>query len=130
MNPPFFCYRSFRFGFLFISPTRIFPKLYSILQLFLFSCPTGNKFCYSDFLLFLRSHALQKKEGKKVEKKRSTCPTYGWYEKLKLSWIMYTLRTCFCTFGANVHAQLVLIDKITALELRRKSMISALLVGW
>ncbi len=41
----------------------------------------------------------------------------------------YTLHTRFCTLGANLHAQSVTIDKISALELSRKFIKGALLVG-
>ncbi len=43
--------------------------------------------------------------------------TNGGNQKWKLSWNMYTLQTCFCTFGADLYAQSVLINKISALEL-------------
>ncbi len=42
---------------------------------------------------------------------------------------MYTLHTRFCTFGADLHAQSVLINKISASEISRKFINSALLVG-
>ena len=42
---------------------------------------------------------------------------------------MYTLHTHFCTFGANLYGQSVLINKIPASELSRKFVKSALLVG-
>ncbi len=42
---------------------------------------------------------------------------------------MYTLSTRFCTFGADLHAQSVLSNKISASELTRKFIKSALLVG-
>ncbi len=41
-----------------------------------------------------------------------------------------TLHTHFCTFGTDVYAQSVLINKISALELSRKFTKSALLVGY
>ena len=48
--------------------------------------------------------------------------------KWKLSWnILHT--THFCTLGANLHAQSVLISKISASELRKRLIKSALLVG-
>ena len=43
---------------------------------------------------------------------------------------MCTLHTRFCTFGADLHAQSVIIKKISASELRRKFIKSALLVGF
>ena len=43
---------------------------------------------------------------------------------------MYTLHTRFCTFGTNLYAQLMLINKISALELSPKLIKSALLAGW
>ncbi len=42
---------------------------------------------------------------------------------------MYTLHTRFCTFGADLYARSVLINKIFASELGRKFVKSALLVG-
>ena len=42
---------------------------------------------------------------------------------------MYTLHTRFCTFGTHLCAQSALINKISASELRRKLIKSALLVG-
>ena len=53
-----------------------------------------------------------------------------WHAEWKLSRNMYyTLRTRFHTFGADLHAQSVLINKISASELSRKFAKSALLVG-
>ncbi len=43
---------------------------------------------------------------------------------------MYTLRTRSHTLGANLYAQLALINNISASELRRKFIKSALLAGW
>ena len=43
---------------------------------------------------------------------------------------MFTLHTHFCTFGTDLYAQLVPINKISASELRRKFIKSALLVGY
>ena len=43
---------------------------------------------------------------------------------------MYTLRTCFRTFGTDLHAPSMLIDKISASELKRMLVKSALLVGY
>ncbi len=43
---------------------------------------------------------------------------------------MYTLHSRFCTFGTNLHAQLVLINKISASEISRKFVKIALLVGY
>ncbi len=51
------------------------------------------------------------------------------YEKWKLSRNMYKLHTCFCTFGADSYAQSALINKISALELRRKFIKDPSLVG-
>ncbi len=42
---------------------------------------------------------------------------------------MCTLHTCFWTFGTDLYAQSALIDKISASELTRKFIESALLVG-
>ncbi len=42
---------------------------------------------------------------------------------------MYTLHTRFCTFGADLCAQSVLINKNSSSELSRKFIKSALLVG-
>ncbi len=52
-----------------------------------------------------------------------------WHAEWKLSWSIYTLHARFGTFGADVYAQSVLIDKISASELTRKFIKSALLVG-
>ncbi len=53
-----------------------------------------------------------------------------WYAKWKLSWNLHTLHAhFFCTFGANLYAQSVLIDKISASELSLKFIMGALLVG-
>ncbi len=52
-----------------------------------------------------------------------------WYAKWKLSWNIHTLHTRFCTFGTDLHAQSVLINKISASELSQKFIKSALLVG-
>ena len=52
-----------------------------------------------------------------------------WYAKWKLSWNVYTLHTSFCTFGADLYAQSVLISKKFSLELSRKFIKSALLIG-
>ncbi len=55
-----------------------------------------------------------------------------WYAKWKLSWntCTYTMHTTrFCTFGANLYAQSVLINKISASKLSRKFIKSVLLVG-
>ncbi len=41
-----------------------------------------------------------------------------------------TLHTRFCTFGGDLHAQLVFINKTSASELSRKLIKSALLVGY
>ena len=43
--------------------------------------------------------------------------------------IYYTLHTRFCTFGADLHAQPVLVNKIFASELSQKFIKTALLVG-
>ncbi len=52
-----------------------------------------------------------------------------WYAKWKLSWNMYTLHIHFCTFGADLYAQLVLINKISTSELTQKFIRSVFLVG-
>ena len=53
-----------------------------------------------------------------------------WYAKWKLSWNVYTLHACFCTLCANLCAQSVLINKISASELRQKFIKIALSVGY
>ncbi len=55
-----------------------------------------------------------------------------WHAKWKLSRNVHKLRTrfFFYTFGADLYAQSVLIDKASASELRRRFIKSALLVGW
>ncbi len=52
-----------------------------------------------------------------------------WHARWKLSRSTHTLHTHFCTFGADLCAQSVLSNKISASELRRKFIKSALLVG-
>ncbi len=52
-----------------------------------------------------------------------------WCAEWKLSRNMHTLHTRFCTFGADLHAQSVIINKVSALELGQKFTKSALLVG-
>ena len=52
-----------------------------------------------------------------------------WYAKWKLSWNIYTLHSRFSTFGADLHAQSVIIDKISASELSQK-FIKVIIVGW
>ncbi len=52
-----------------------------------------------------------------------------WNAEWKLSRNTYSLHTCFCTFGADSYAQSVLINKISASELSRNFIKSALLVG-
>ncbi len=52
-----------------------------------------------------------------------------WYAKWKFSWNMYTLHTRSCTFGTDRYAQPAIINKISALELRRKFIKGALFVG-
>ena len=49
--------------------------------------------------------------------------------RTKHSGNMYTSHTCVCVFGADSNAQSVLINKISASELDRKFIKSALLVG-
>ncbi len=43
--------------------------------------------------------------------------------------VLYALRTSFCTFGADLHAQSALINSISASELSGRFIKSALLVG-
>ncbi len=50
-------------------------------------------------------------------------------KKWKLSWNVCKLHTCFCIFGTGLHAQSMLINKISALEPSRKFIKSAFLVG-
>ncbi len=50
-------------------------------------------------------------------------------QKWDLSFSTYTLHTRFFTFGADLYAQSVIINKISATELSRKLIKSALLVG-
>ncbi len=52
-----------------------------------------------------------------------------WYAKWKLGWNVYTLHVRPCTFGTDLHAQLALVDKVSASELSRKFIKSPLLVG-
>ncbi len=54
-----------------------------------------------------------------------------WCAKWKLSWNTYTLHARFCTSGrADLYVQSVLFNKISAAELSRKLIKSALLVGY
>ncbi len=57
----------------------------------------------------------------------------GGHAKWKLSWNMYSSTRCthvFCTFGANLYVQSVLINKVSASELSPKFFSrSALSVG-
>ena len=53
-----------------------------------------------------------------------------WRAKWKLSRNVHTLHTRFGTFGTELYAQSVLSNKISALELTRKFIKSALLVGF
>ncbi len=53
-----------------------------------------------------------------------------WCGKWKLSWNVYTLHASFCTSGTDTYAQSTLINNISASELRRKFIKSALLVGY
>ena len=59
----------------------------------------------------------------------SSPTTNGGMQKGKLSRNTYALHTRFRTFGDDLRAQSVLIDKISASELSRKFIKSALLVG-
>ncbi len=43
---------------------------------------------------------------------------------------MYTLHACFCTFGTDLYAQSVLINRISASELSRNFIRDPLLVGY
>ncbi len=77
---------------------------------------------------FLEARQQQKKLGKSSRFELS--PNHQWWcAKWKLGWNTYALHTYFCTFGADLCAQSVLINKISASELRRKLIKSALLVG-
>ncbi len=49
--------------------------------------------------------------------------------KAQLEYTVYTLHTRFCTLGVDLYAQSVLINKISASELRQEFIKSALLVG-
>ncbi len=49
-----------------------------------------------------------------------TPTTNGGMQKWKLGRNMYTLHARFCTFGADLHAQSVIVNKISASELTRK----------
>ena len=53
----------------------------------------------------------------------------GWHAKRKLTWNKCTTHTYFRTFRADLYAQSVLINMISAAELSRKFIKSALLVG-
>ncbi len=55
--------------------------------------------------------------------------TNWWHAKWELSQDMYALRTHSRTFDADLHADSVIIRKISALELRRK-FIKGCVVGW
>ncbi len=44
--------------------------------------------------------------------------------------VIHTAHTRFCTFGGDLYAQSALTNKISASELTRKFIKSALLVGW
>ena len=52
-----------------------------------------------------------------------------WYAKWKLRWNAYASHTRFCTFGADLHAQSVPINEISASDLSRKFIATALLAG-
>ncbi len=57
-------------------------------------------------------------------------PTVVYKLKVQVEYTcIYTLHTHFCTFGADLYAQSVLINKISESELSRKFIKSALLVG-
>ncbi len=71
---------------------------------------------------FCNTHAREKKKREPPNHQR-------WYAKWKLSRNMSTLHAHFCTFGTDLYAQSVMISKISASELRRKSIKSELLVG-
>ncbi len=45
------------------------------------------------------------------------------------AWNMYKMNTNFCTFGSDLHAQSVLINKISASELSQKFIKGVLSVG-
>ncbi len=47
----------------------------------------------------------------------------------QLEYVPRTLHTRYCTFGTDLHAQSVIINKISASELTRKFIKSLLLVG-
>ncbi len=67
---------------------------------------------------------------KKTSRERGKHPTTnGGMQKRNLSWSTNTLDTRVCTFGADLYTQSVLINKISASELRRKFIKGALLVG-
>ncbi len=57
----------------------------------------------------------------------------GWkengHQQWKLSWNIYTMHTDFCIFVTDLHAQSLLINKISTSELSRKLNKSGLLVG-
>ncbi len=53
-----------------------------------------------------------------------------WYAKWKLSCNIYALHTRFRMFGADLYAQSVIVNKLSASELIRKFIKSALLVGF
>ncbi len=55
--------------------------------------------------------------------------TKGGMQNGKVSRNVYTMHARFCTFGADAHAQSMLISKVSASELSRKFIKSALLVG-
>ena len=78
------------------------------------------------------SYFFYAQSGKKVWSPLSLSlplPNQRWYAKGKLGWNTYALPSRFCTFGADLHAQSALSNKISASELSRTFMKSALLVG-
>ncbi len=62
---------------------------------------------------------------------RISCPTTngGMQNVSSVGVCTYTMHTRFCMFGTKLYAQSVLINKISASELSRKFVMSALLVG-
>ncbi len=95
------------------------PSLHGLHALFSFFLFSRLKCCLFLLDTFMQPCALQPNQQ-------------GCNAKWKLSWNTVYLRTLaarFCTFGANLHAQSVLINKISASEFSRKIIKSALLVG-
>ncbi len=71
----------------------------------------------------------ERERRRERERERDGPNHQRWYAKWKLSRNMYALHARFCTFDADLHAQSALRNKISASDLSRKFIESALLVG-